>query len=526
MADRIEIKLPFPVNGVDKSMPPGHGLPLTTRDAMNVEGVPPGTLYLGGGRRGGHDKAFQNAIGQDDAGPPGKTITGGIVAVRAWNQLVAQEGNYVNVEDNFSTYPTQLSIPNAGGGYDGVAIGTDFRGEYTAWAKNPAQAYATPDPSTTTGSIFGGAGAIFPTAPFSPFLYGSFPPFLYCRSAPVSASSEYILGINYHLATSVKATILVGLSRPPYGPLYKVNGDRGASYGQLLNGQCTQIGPIFKASENFGNFLCAYLEATSENVVRLVIETHIAGTVTKYPSANSFPLSLAFVGYNDSTLTIEASWNSSAVRARVVWPDQNIDDTVIKTTTDIAAIGSGGTLETTSRGGLIFRHTTFEITRFIKSMAYTKIVPITPTVIATVNASDVDQSSAHFQVPKGLDSIYVTDTIVAGYQGDTAPYLDNATTYPSVNWPMFDRIGVSPASGAVAVPQIYGGTTAGVGEGGVYSTPQPKFRAMYPSIWRTDATVAALAEVPDIELTFTGSDGTIDDGVGAILSLSGIDGTY
>ena len=42
----------------------------------------------------------------------------------------------------------------------------------------------------------------------------------------------------------------------------------------------------------------------------------------------------------------------------------------------------------------------------------------------------------------------------------------------------------------------------------------------------TDAAVAALTEVPDVEITFAGSDGTIDDGVGAIVSLGGIEGTY
>ena len=124
--------------------------------------------------------------------------------------------------------------------------------------------------------------------------------------------------------------------------------------------------------------------------------------------------------------------------------------------------------------------------------------------------------------------MYVTNATIAGRRGDSSAYSENGST-PSVNYPMIDRVGASPAAGAAAEAQIYGGQTDGVtGEGGANAggAMVSRTRLMLPSDLFTDAAVAALTETPDVEPAWTDTDGTIDDSIGAGFRIDGIEGTY
>lgn len=493
------IPIPFPTKGVSKAEARGQQPEGTCPDALNVRGVSPRTRRKGGGSREGTLRAFINAAGQSTAGPLGKRITGAVRCVRSWNETINPVGNYVNVVDDFTGY----AVPNNSGGF---YSGTDFRGEYVIFSKVPTDTYATMNPST--GSYPN--GPFFPTQSTDPRAA-----FRECRvdALPVSGSANYGLAINY--ATGNFCRLTIRINPTPFGT-------RGAAYPTPAAGQCTNLAVFVRGAANMRDFVCAYLVATATNVVQLRVETHSGGVVTTYTSSTTHNLSGA-ASLFASTLSLELVATASAIIFRVVWSDEGIDETYT-----LSQNPPGLTLASNTRAGVIYRHAGSSAYRSIAKLEYTKIVPLAPEVLYSIFASDADQNQGRWQIPKGWDSVYVTNATIAGRRGDASAYSENGST-PTVNYPMIDRVGASPAAGAAAEAQIYGGQTGGVtGEGGANAggAMVSRTRFLLPSDLFTDAAVSALTETPDVELGWTDTDGAIDDTIGAGFRMDGIEGTY
>jgi hypothetical protein len=486
--------------GVDQSLPAhvqreGSLGPAT----KNVRLLPPHTRRAGIGKRPGLVLAFLNAVGQAAPGPRGIPITGAARCIRAANQTVNLDGNYINVDDDF----TQYAVPNVFGGT--FYTGTNFRGRYVVFAHKDTgvgagDEYAKKNPST----------GVYPNAPYVPAL--STDPRspgreLRITSAPVSTTDNYGLAINYRTTNRVKATIKI-LAAP--------FGNTGADFPTPGTGQCTNLAVFVRGSETLGNFVCAYLKATGTDTVQLVIEEHNGGTLTTHTSATTHSLARTA---GPSVLSLEVIATATAVSARVVWGDQGIDETFTVTTT---------TLASEDRAGLILRHTGSSIYRTVTRLEYTTLVPLEKVVKYSIRATDADPTAGRWQIPKGWDSIYLTDSTIQGRYNLSASYSENGAR-PTVEYPTIDRIGVSPASGAPAEAQIYGGLAASEsGSGGVNNggTLANVTRFMIPSDYASDTFVNALANPADVEVDFTDTDGAIDDSVGVALRIDGIMGTY
>lgn len=486
-----------PGKGVDLSVAPSM-LKGKLRAAKNTRLTPPLTNRSGLGKRPGLVKAFQNAVGQATAGPIGIPSSGAISCIRANNQSINTAGNTINVEDLFDNYST----PNLSNGT--FYTGTDFKTNYSIFAKDPAVAYAVTNPAT----------GVYPNQPFAPFLATD--PRVPSRglralSSPLSSTVNYGLVVNYRGSNRAKITIKI--EPDPFG-------NTGADYPNPGDGQCTRIGVFVRGSENLGSFVCAYLEAVSTDTVRLVVETHTGGVVTSYNNGNTYSLSR---GPGPSIFSLELVATPSAVTCRFVWGDQDKDDRITLSTAPVATFNSGE-----DRVGIIFRHAGTALYRDIVKFEYSKIVPLTASVLYHLFAADADPTQGRWQVPKGWDSLYITDATVAGYSGASAAYTENGAT-PTVNYPTIDKTGISPAAGAAAEPQVYGGQTNGTtGEGGANAggAQVNVTRLMIPSDYADDAFVDALLETARGQLFWNDNDGTIDDSIGFACRIDGISGTY
>lgn len=484
--------------GIDQSVAPLMLRGGRLRDGKNLRLTPPATNRAGLGKRPGLIKAFQNAVGQATAGPTGIPASGAIRCIRAANQTVNVAGNVINVEDLFDNYST----PNLYGGT--FYTGTDFKGNYVIFAKNPALAYAVTNP----------ASGVYPNQPFAPFLATD--PRVPSRglraiASPVSASLNYGLAINYRGSNRAKVTVKI--EPDPFG-------NTGADYPTPGDGQCTRIGVFVRGSENLGSFVCAYLEATSTDTVRIIVERHTGGAVTANSLTNTYALSR---GPGPSVFSLELVATSNAVTCRFVWGDQGIDDTVTLSEAPWDSFNSGE-----DRVGIIFRHSGTAIYRDIVKFEYSKIVPLAASVLYHFFAADADPTQGRWQIPKGWDSIYITNATVQGRSGASTAYSENGSR-PTVEYPTIDKTGISPASGAAAEPQVYGGLAASeTGSGGANAggAQANVTRLVIPSDYAADAFVDALTETARGQLYWNDNDGTIDDSVGFCCRVSGISGTY
>lgn len=487
-----------PGKGIDQSVAPSMLKRGQLRDAKNVRLTPPLTNRAGLGKRPGLIKAFQNAVGRATAGPTGFPATGAIRCIRAANQSVNAAGNVINVEDLFDNYST----PNLYGGT--FYTGTDFKTNYVVFAKNPALSYAVTNPAT----------GVYPNQPFSPFLATD--PRVPSRglralSSPVDSNLNYGLAVNYRTSNRIKVTVKI--EPDPFG-------NTGADYPTPGNGQCTKIGVFVRGSENLGSFVCVYLEATSTDTVRMTVERHTGGVVTATNNGNTYSLSR---GPGPSVFSMELVATPSAITCRVVWGDQNIDDRITLSESPWDSFNSGE-----DRAGVIFRHAGTAIFRDIVKLEYSKVVPLNAEVLYHLFAADADPSQGRWQVPQGWDSLYITNATVQGYSGASAAHTENGSR-PTVEYPMIDRVGISPASGAAAEPQVYGGLAASeTGSGGANAggAQANVTRLMIPSAYAVDAFVDALTETARGQLFWNDNDGTIDDSVGFACRISGISGTY
>lgn len=487
-----------PGKGVDNSVAPNSLSRGQLWYAKNARLSPPLTNRLGIGKRPGLIKAFQNAVGQAAAGPVGLPASGAIRCIRAANQTINPAGNSINVDEDFSNYST----PNLFGGT--FYTGTDFRGNYVLFAKDPANAYAETNPAT----------GIYPNQPFAPFLATDVRAAgrgLRCTSLPLHPTKNYGLAVNYRGLNRSKITIKI--QPDPFG-------NTGADYPAPGPGQCTRIGVFVRGSENLGKYVYAGLEATTTDTVRLIIETHDGATITSYNNGNVYSLARR---PGPSYLSIELVATSSSLVARVVWADQNnLDDTLTLSTGAAATFNAGE-----DRVGIFNRHAGTNIYRDIVRHEYSKIVPLTASVVYHFYAADADPTAGRWQVPKGWNSYYITNATIEGFDGSSAAHSENGAT-PAVNYPMIDKVGISPAAGAPAEPQVYGGQTNGTtGEGGLNNGGAlvNRTRLVMPSDYAADAFVDALTEGLRGQLFWNDNDGTIDDSIGFACRINGISGT-
>jgi hypothetical protein len=471
-------------------------------DCLNTRLWPPLTHAWGLGKRAGLILAFQNAVGQAAAGPRGEPVTGAIRCTRAANQSVNLSGNYINVDDDFSDY----AVPNLYGGT--FYSGTDFKGRYLIFSHRVPDAvgggtdeYAERNPAT----------GIFPDTPFVPA--NATDPrtpgrLLYITAAPVSTTHNYGLAITYPTTNRIKASLKI--QADPFG-------NTGADFPTPGSGQCTNLALFVRGSENLGDLVCAYIKATATDVVSLVIETWVGGVLTTYTSSETHNLAR---GPGPSVLSLEFVATTTSLSVRFIWGDQGIDETFTK-----SEATPGTTLATENRAGLLFRHNTTNIYRNgVTRLEYTTLVPLTKVVKFSIRSTDADPTGGRWQLPSGWDSVYVTNATI---EGDSGAYSENGST-PTVNFPMIDKVGVSPASGAAAEAQVYGGQTDGTtGEGGVNNGGAlvNRTRFMFPTSY-DDTFVTAMTVTPDVELEWTDTDGTIDDAIGAGFRIDGISGTY
>ncbi len=489
--------------GVDESLPPHLARAGSFADCKNVRLLPPHTRRRGAGKRAGLVLAFLNAVGQATAGPRGIPVTGAIRCTRAANQTVNLDGNYINVDDDFRSY----SVPNVFGGT--FQTGTDFRGKYVVFSHRitdgtpgGTDAYAEKNPST----------GVYPNAPYVPANstdVRSLGRELRITSLPNSATHNYGLAVNYATTNRIKATIKI---------LGDIFGNTGADFPAVGTGQCTNLGLFVRGSETLGNFICGYIKAVAVDQVQLVIETHENGLLTTYTSSTTHNLSR---GPGPSILSLELVATASSVSLRFLWGDQEIDETY-----NLSDASPGTVLASENRAGLIYRHAGTNTYRSVTRLEYTTLVPLEKVVKYGIRATDADPTQGRWQIPKGWDSVYITDATIQGHDGATA-YIENGAT-PTVNYPMIDRVGISPASGAPAEAQIYGGQTNGTtGEGGVNNGGAlvNRTRIMFPTAY-DDTTVSAMTKTADVELEWNDTDGTIDNAIGAAFRIDGISGTY
>lgn len=488
-----------PGRGLDESLPPHLLPPGALLACKNVRLRPPHTRRLGAGKRPGLVLAFLNAVGQANPGPSGVPVTGAVRCLRAANASVNLAGNYINVDDDFTDYST----PNLYGGT--FRTGTDFRGRYVVFSHQitgggAGDEYAQKNPST----------GVYPSAPFVPA--NALDPRapgreLRVTSLPNSSTHNYGLAVNYATTNRIKMTMLI--LPDPFG-------STGADT-TVSPGQCTNLAVFVRGSENLGDFVCAYLKASATDVVQLVIETHNGGTLTTYTSSESHNLSR---GPGPSVLTLELVATSNSLSFHVVWGDQGIDENFVK-----SEATPGTVLASETRAGLIYRHAGTNTYRSVTRLEYTTLVPLPKVVKYSIRATDADPTGGRWQLPSGWDSLYITNAAIAG---DSGPYSENGST-PTVNYPLIDRVGASPAAGAAAEAQIYGGQTDGTtGEGGVNAGGAlvNRTRIMFPTALATDAVVNALTTTYDVEGEWNDNDGTIDDAWGVALRIDGVEGSY
>ena len=486
--------------GADRGVPPA-ALSGRLLRARNARIVPPGTNRVGLGKRAGLAKVFTNSVGQASPGPDTMRATGALRCIRASNVSVNLDGNYINVVDDFRNYAT----PSLYGGtfYSGV----DLAGNYITFAKDPTAAYAVFNPTT----------GYYPNCPAVPY-YSVDPRTtgrgLRLSTYPLDASLNYGVLINYRAPQRIKYKLKIEAS--PYGT-------QGADYPTPNADGFTNLAIVVRGSPNLSSFVCVYVQATSTDQVRLVLETHNAGTTVTYAGTNTLTISRR---PGPSYLTLEVTPTSSSVSARFVWGDQGIDETQ---NWSQAPVGTFNAAE--DRAGLMLRHAGTGIYRDIVELEYTILRPLPRRVLYSFLATDNDPTGGRWQIPKGWDSVYLTTGTVSGYDGSAAGYSENGST-PTVNYPMIDRVGSSPASGASAEPQVYGGRTNGTtGEGGANNggAQQDYSRFVMPSDYADDAVYGAggtATETAWIQLFFNNNDGTIDDSVGAVVRVDGIVGTY
>lgn len=489
--------------GVDESLPPHLSRQGAFADCKNIRLLPPLTRRRGAGKRAGLVLAFLNAVGQATAGPRGIPVTGAIRCTRAANQTVNLDGNYINVDDSFQNYST----PNTFAGT--FKTGTDFRGKYVIFSHRitdgvpgGTDAYSEKNPST----------GVYPNAPFVPANSGdprAAGRELRITSLPNSATHNYGLAINYPTTNRLKATIKI-LGEP--------FGNTGADFPAVGAGQCTNLALFVRGTETLGSFVCAYIKAVAVDQVQLVIETHENGLLTTYTSSTTHSLSR---GFGPSILSLEFVATDTSLSVRFIWGDQDIDETY-----NLSDAAPGTVLATENRSGLIYRHAGTNTYRSVIRMEYTTLVALEKVVKYGIRAFDADPTQGRWQIPAGWDSVYITDATIEGHSG-AAAYIENGAT-PTVNYPMIDRVGISPAAGAPAEAQIYGGQTNGTtGEGGVNNGGAlvNRTRIMFPTAY-DDTTVSALTKTADVELEWNDTDGTIDNAIGACFRVDGISGTY
>lgn len=495
----------WPSKGIDLSSTVSDQTPGTCPVALNVRSRSPVTGRGGGAKRCGTIKAFLNAVGQAEAGAPGLRITGRARCIRSWNESINTAGSYINVVDDFSQYSLNL-FPNQ---YARASVG--FSANYTIFQKFPGSSHSDPVNAFATTA--------YPYLPFSvieELPNGLYMPGRFMQAIGQSATDDYILADNWRTSNRKKVTI----DTFPYSsdnPFY----GRGATVAPS-SGQCTLLGPVIRGSWNYASFYTAYLEsAGTVNQVRLRVYRVVGATTTTMGTSSTFTLSGAA---EQSQLTIELVATSATVVARVVWPDEAIDETVSVSDT---------TLNTNDRTGVInATRTNAFIQRRFSSVEHTKLVPLPIKKVYSISPGDADRFGQKWQIPALWDSIYVTDAIVRGHVGTTTPYQENGSR-PTIEYPMIDRIGEVAVAGGSREAQIYGGQSAlsaglEVGEGGVNngSTAVSRTRILMPSAFTLDADVGALTESLDVQLQWSNTDGSIDDCVGAIFRLDGIQGTY
>lgn len=523
MASKRRLRIPFPVNGINRAMPDWASPPMTCTDAQNVRSR--GTSKrLTGGERDGTDALFQNKAGTDTPGSPGKLITGAVLVERTFEAVVNPDGNIRVFDDRFGDdYP---KLFNFGATFK---TGTDFLGRWIMYAKDPVQPYAKGLPAT---------GA-YPNTPFAPARSSDSRAIgdeLRVTSSPVSATLEYGMVRAFNTLNTMGLTIKI--LPAPFGR-------RGASTA-TGQGECTYIGPTARVSlDDAGNvcgFAHAFLDRAGVDEVRLRVDIYQGARLSTYTSDKTYRLS-GLPGPSEFTIDLDASTNQS-LRCRFKWEAESngdggtIDETFVVDSNQInahtfraqvaavpagIAVGqlvtgitsqaaarviswintatakeivlsqttgffvAGETIEfrasapadpvidsttipnaplasANSRAGFHFKMRGTAVYRSIVRAQGSDLEPLPSTAVYSISGADADPNAGLWQVKLGWTAV----DIVPGAAGINAfdaknlayTFGTNVATDAKPKWPCIDRSGSASVAGASVEPTLTGGSAS------------------------------------------------------------------
>ncbi len=300
--------MPFPVRGIDQSMPQTRQTPSTCPDLRNVRSRGPVGGRRGGGRRPGLAKFI--------AGTAGGVINTIKAVARIPNtQGPSTEGVLVPVVDDF------VAI-NKG---QNRSLGPNGLGNaYVVSRKKPDEAWVAGVHSSRTsvagfdGAVGGGGVSFLIMLMTGASFYGD--------------EGETRLHINGRTGNDVQVSLL---SRPFVTRNHGQNG-------------CANVGPFVRMSPSKQQCICAYLEWTgTPHEVRLVIDKMDTTTVTRL--GQSSPIQLMGLDARVPGQRIRLSATTNTVKATITWPAAafgytNADLTVEVTNSDFANFDGGGVI--------------------------------------------------------------------------------------------------------------------------------------------------------------------------------------
>lgn len=408
------INLPYPVKGIDRSLPNATQPPLTCQDALNVRGFDPASRRTGGGKRGGFVRAFTDLAGLIEP----RRVNGMVGLTRTSSVAASQGPVFRSVDDRMQWLYAQYSAR-----LDAAGVYCGFRKKVTGVGASRVLAFTY---WQTRQMFLDGAQN---------------------RLHLWSTSSTYAAGLAVAFRTTNQLTLTMLAS--------------GRSLDSAGSGSagCTFFGPFVRASATLGDCIYAYLDHVGTNQVRLQIDKHVGGVRTSlYTSPTTHTLS-GTTSAHDLVIGLQAFTNT--VRATVFWGSEAIDETAEINNTDLNTNSRAGVLYTgtavSAPPGLSTPEASLPNVRIIARLEYSREVPTPPTVINELNGGMKPPDTRRYVVPVNWTAAvrntaaYVTSTnrIDSGVAPAPPPPEWSSDTDPA--WPAIDS--------ATANQYLAGGTT-------------------------------------------------------------------
>lgn len=478
--DKQTIRIPFPVNGVDESMPYTAQPELTCAYARNVRGAAGAQGRLIGGQRDGSVKAFASPAGSDAA----RRVTGLAAAVRAGSSADAT-GRLESVLEDWS----DMGIPTPAGGT------IDLRGKYVSFAKPFVETY--PAKTWVLNRVAAGTVGYPPWHPvpwvmLANYAGGAEGNICRLKSSAGADDGDTGLAINYPTTNDITVVMMVRNSSAPSNHL------DFPLQPNAFEAMPTNYGPFICGSGDLREMAVAYLHRAGDNEFELRIDLVDASNpaaptvtrVTKGGITTTPATKTAYLDWWQPTLRLYAT--TTALVAEFKWPEMAIDERLVWPSVP-AFLANPAKWAANNRGGALFRANSGTAYRYIDEIRYTRRVPNSPDVLYEILGSQADGTKAEYQLPAGWDALDVTPS---------------TTTTQSGPWAAASK----PAFPALRLSRK---TVEGT------ATRTNRSQVLIPTAYVVNDAEPALDDPPDVEVRWRDVDGTIDDSIGAVFRFKG-----